>query len=348
VVSGYVNHELNRWRDNLDRSRYYMATGLAQGNGTFGMVALNTLFLREHNKICEDLARKNPLWRDEQLFQTARMIVTLLEIKIVVEEYINHISAAPDGDDPIKPRQRVFKFDNSFAEQQRWYRTNHIALEFDLLYRWHCFVPKRIRLQNEKETEKEYALSEFINYNDPLINSGLDGVLIAASKQRINAPGLFSTPDELLGAEYAALKMSRDFRLQPYNEYRAAFGLQPMTEFHDLRASKEVTERLKDIYEEDINKLDFLVGLYAERASETRLFGDLMTRMVAYDAFTQVLTNPLVSKNILTKKTITEVGIERLKNTNSLNDIWQRNKDASPKIGDDLQTISMDINGQQA
>jgi prostaglandin-endoperoxide synthase 2 len=54
---------------------------------------INTLLLREHNRIAHELKR-NPL-NDERVFQTARNILILMFIKIVVEHYINHITPLP-------------------------------------------------------------------------------------------------------------------------------------------------------------------------------------------------------------------------------------------------------------
>ena len=72
-------------------------------------------------------------WGDERLFQTARMINIVILMKLVVEDYINHILG-----------HQLFRLDHEFAEEQHWYRANWIALEFDLLYRWHGLCPDKI------------------------------------------------------------------------------------------------------------------------------------------------------------------------------------------------------------
>ena len=68
------------------------AFGGERANSTAFTAAINTLFLREHNRLCTMLERDNPGWDDERVFQTARNINIVLLIKVVVEEYINHIS----------------------------------------------------------------------------------------------------------------------------------------------------------------------------------------------------------------------------------------------------------------
>ena len=60
------------------------------------------------------------------------MIVLLL--KLVVEEYIKHIGPF---DFPIEAVPFI-------ADGERWNRPNWIAIEFNLLYRWHMLVPDAI------------------------------------------------------------------------------------------------------------------------------------------------------------------------------------------------------------
>ena len=331
VLLGSVFKELGRFDDDLNRRQNYLVTGLAQGNSSFGKVALNTLFLREHNRICDQLRVAHPGWSDERIFQTARMIVILLKIKIVVSEYINHIAAPADSG------KRLFRFDHEYAENESWYRTNHIALEFNLLYRWHSLVPRTVAIG-----QKDLTLKQTFSNNQPLIEHGLDGVLLAASVQRVNCPALHSTPDELLRAEYAALKMARDYRVRSFNEYRLEFGLKPVTDFSSLRTSDGVRKELVALYKNNIDNLDLLVGLYAEQAEDDGVFGPLMTAMVAHDAFTQALTNPLLSRNVFNETTISSVGMETLDQTESLNDIWQRNRDARTLYEGKDQPITMD------
>ena len=76
------------WSEERKQKAY--ATGLERGNSSIGYIAISTLFMREHNRICEQLATAHPEWNsspevfDERLFQTARMINTVLLLKLVV------------------------------------------------------------------------------------------------------------------------------------------------------------------------------------------------------------------------------------------------------------------------
>jgi prostaglandin-endoperoxide synthase 2 len=55
------------------------------------------------------------------------------------------------------------------------------------------------------------------------------------------------------------------------------------------------------------------------------MMGELMTYMVANDAFTQALTNPLLARNVFTDATFTKTGMGMIKQTSSLQDIVTRN-----------------------
>ena len=76
----------------IEKRASLFAFGGERANSTAYTAAINTLFLREHNRVCTLLERNNPDWDDERVFQTARNINIVLLIKLVVEECINHIS----------------------------------------------------------------------------------------------------------------------------------------------------------------------------------------------------------------------------------------------------------------
>lgn len=287
------------------------ATGLERGNSSVGYVALSTIFLREHNRICRELSSLPDLdWRhdDERLFQTARMINTCLLLKLTIEDYINHIA----GDS-------LFRFDPSFAENQPWYRANWMALEFNLLYRWHGLVPDHLIVNNAIVKHLFYRWN-----NEPLEAQGLASIIANASAQVAGRISLGNNPDFLMGAEYQTIKMGRDFRLQGYNEYRQNFGLAKLRDFTELTKDSGLRQKLETLYG-DIDSLELVVGLFAEDPQPGALFGSLMLIMVAYDAFTQIYTNPLLSKAIYTAETLTAYGLELIDTTSSIDDLVRRN-----------------------
>jgi prostaglandin-endoperoxide synthase 2 len=40
-----------------------------------GLMMYATIWLREHNRVCDILKQEHPEWGDEQLFQTSRLIL---------------------------------------------------------------------------------------------------------------------------------------------------------------------------------------------------------------------------------------------------------------------------------
>jgi prostaglandin-endoperoxide synthase 2 len=295
--------------DEMDRrlNKLY-ATGLERGNSSVGYVALSLIFLREHNRICDELSKINPNWDDERLFQTARMINICLLLKLTVEEYINHIAG-----------ERIFRLDTTFAERQNWYRTNWIALEFDLLYRWHGLVPESLSVAGATVSANEYR------WNNSLLEQlGITDLINAASQQAAGRIGLFNNPVFLMESEYRTIQMGRSFRLRSFNDYREAFGLSRLTSFDQLAGDVDTARRLESLYR-SIDNLELIVGLFAEAPRSGDLFGDLMRTMVAYDAFTQIYTNPLLSRTIHTSEHLTPYGMQLIKETTSITRLVSRN-----------------------
>ena len=75
-------------------------TGFTE-NGWVGLSLLHALFALEHNAICDELKKHNPLWDDERLFQQARLVNAALLAKIHTVEWSTAI--LPEG----RPQHRA-------------------------------------------------------------------------------------------------------------------------------------------------------------------------------------------------------------------------------------------------
>ena len=82
-------------------------------------------------------------------------------------------------------------------------------------------------------------------------------------------------------------------------------------------------QRLETLYG-DIDKLEWYVGIFAEDYPDYMMMGELLTSMVANDAFTQALSNPLLARNVFNEATFTKTGMGIINNTRSLQDIVTR------------------------
>ena len=128
---------------------------------------------------------------------------------------------------------------------------------------------------------------------------------------------LKNTAPFLVGFDLAAMKKSRAWCIRPYNEYRACFGLPPVKSFEELAGDGLNAVELSGLYKGDVNRVELLVGLLAEQREANAPLGDLMTFMVGVDAFSQALTNPLLSQNVYGERCFSQVGMEAIAKTAS-------------------------------
>lgn len=288
------------------RQALMFATGTERANSTLGYALLNTLFLREHNRIAGVLAAAYN-WDDERLFQTARNVLIVVLIKIVVEDYIAHISGVH------------LKAVPSVGYNKSWYRTNRMTIEFDLLYRWHALTPDRFNTPAGL-----VSLTDYMYNNAMITDHGLGKNLAALSRQRAGKIALFNTADFLFYIEQLNIDYTRRFKLRSYNEYRSCFGLRRARSFADINQDPLVQEKLAALYR-TVDDVEWYVGMYAEEHPPLAMMGELQTTMVANDAFSQALTNPLLSERVFNRNTFSEKGWEIIQDTESLDQILQRN-----------------------
>jgi prostaglandin-endoperoxide synthase 2 len=293
----------------IEKRAALFAFGGERANSTAFTAAINTLFLREHNRLCTMLELANPSWDDERVFQTARNINIVLLIKLVVEEYINHIS----------PYWMRLQADPTPAYAARWNRENWIPVEFNLLYRWHSLVPT-----NATWGGASVDLAGLRFDNRTLLRDGLVTALAGASQTRAWRIGLFNTAPMLDLVEAASIQQGRDNRLARYNDYRALMKYPRVNRFEQINSDPLVVSELRRIYS-DVDQIEYFVGLFAEELPSRSAVPPLIGRMVAADAFSHALTNPLLSPHVYHSGTFTTGGMEVIEKTATLADLLARN-----------------------
>jgi prostaglandin-endoperoxide synthase 2 len=294
----------------------FFAMGVERANVQIGYVMLNVLCLREHNRLCDVLARAYPAWDDERIFQTARNILIVLILKIVVEEYINHIA----------PYEFKFIADPFSFPNERWYRQNWMAVEFTLVYRWHSALPPTATYAG-----KTMPMWDTFGNNALVMERGLGVMFEETSAQAAGRIGLHNTDDELIdAAEKRGIQLGRQAQVASYNDYRAMCGFPRVTKFSQITGDVETQRELEQLYG-SVDKIELYTGLYAEDGRENSALPSLVGRIVGIDAFSQALTNPLLAPSIFNEATFSPVGWEIVNAPVTLSDLVNRNTPPAPK-----------------
>ncbi len=305
-----IDHTTPEMRETL------FAVGGDRANAAPQVTMLNTLFLREHNRLADVIASSHPDWNDGRVFDAARACNTVIFIKIVVEEYINHINSTP----------LTLKADPSAAWKAEWNKPNWISAEFSLLYRWHSLIPQTMVWAGETLPGGALRLN-----NAAVLEHGLASAFADISANQATELGLHNTATFLVDVEESAVKQARHNDIAPFTRYQAAFGEEPARSFADITPDRALQSELESLYG-SVDRLEFYTGLFAQPRTKDGPLPSLLQTMVAVDAFSQALTNPLLSEHIwgdptVQRDTFTAQGIEAIEATSTLRDVLIRNAD---------------------
>ncbi|XP_075881871.1 prostaglandin G/H synthase 1-like isoform X2 [Nelusetta ayraudi] len=257
---------------------------LAIGQEFFGIVPgltmYATLWLREHNRVCDILKAEHPTWDDEQLFQTTRLIIIGEIINIIIEDYVQHLSGY----------LFKLKFDPSLLFGERFQYSNRIALEFCQLYHWHPLMPDSFLIDGD-----QIPYSQFMYNTSVLLHYGVEKLVDAFSRQPAGQIGGGQNSHEaVLKVAEMVIRESRATRVQPFNEYRKKFNLEPYASFQELTDDADMANALEELYG-DIDALEFYPGIMLEKAHSSSIFGESMVEMGAPFSLKGLLGNPICS-----------------------------------------------------
>lgn len=285
------------------------AFGGDRANASPQVAMINTLLLREHNRLAGLIEHDNPSWDDERVFQVTRNTLIVIFIKIVVEDYINHITPSP------------FRFSANpiVAYTAHWNRPNWITTEFSLLYRWHSLLPDRVRWGG---TLIDLGVTPFANHL--LMADGLLKAFTEFGGEPATRLGAFNTPRLLLPVEKATVRQARLSQVATLADYRAYAGMHRPRDFADVTKDTRRQKLLKALYSTP-DRIEFFPGMMSEDTVANSPLPPLILRMVAVDAFSQALTNPLLSEHVFNPQTFSDVGWNAIRSTSTLAQLVDRN-----------------------
>ncbi|KAI9553283.1 putative cyclooxygese [Daphnia sinensis] len=266
-----------------------------------GLFVMSTIWLREHNRICDILRAEHPSWDDERLYQTAKLIVLAENLKITIEEYVQHLSQYKiklTYDPELLRDQPAFQF------------SNRIHVEFAHLYHWHPMAPDAITVDNSTYTLEQMSFS-----TKAVTKHGLASFVEAIATQPAGALSHSNHGAMLLDQFKDVVLQGRQLRLQSFNNYRMLFGMPKYTSFMELTGGDVDMSRQLQLLYGHIDALEFYPGMLLEK-SEASVTPFTMVNIGGPYAVKGMMANPISSPQYWKPSTFGgEVGFNIVKTT---------------------------------
>lgn len=283
-------------------------------NWWIGLSFLHTLFAREHNAICDRLKAEYPAWDDDRLFNTSRQINAALMAKIHTIEWTPGILAHPVlqvGMDinwwgllGKQLRLSLGRLSDSEAISgilgsplEHHSAPYYLTEEFVAVYRLHPLIPDEFKLYNASDGSVRDTLSftaiQGKFSRDMVEKHGLANIGYSLGVDNPGAITLHNFPAALQRFEridgtvmdLAAIDILRDRErgVPRYNAFRQLLRMPRVNSFEELTDNLQWAKEIRELYEGDIDKVDLMVGMFAEPLPQGFGFSDTAFRIFFFD-----------------------------------------------------------------
>ncbi len=265
----------------------FFVAGDIRVNEQVGLIAIHTLFLREHNFWADLYRSANPEALDEEIFQFARLVVGAEMQAITYREFLPTLL----GPGAIKPYTGYKAgvnptISNEFATAA--YRLGHSLLSPTLL---------RLDATGAEIEAGNLTLANSFFQPQHITEEGVDVILrgLATGRaQELDEWVIDDVRDFLFGAPGAGgldlaslnIQRGRDHGLPSFAAMRAALKLRPVTRFQDVNPNRQVVAELDVAYESPAD-IDLWIGGLAEADRPGSMVGETFHRILV-DQFTRV------------------------------------------------------------
>jgi hypothetical protein len=302
------------------------ATGF-NDNWWVGLTLLHTLFVKEHNAICDRLKHEYPSWSDEQLFDHARLINAALTAKIHTAEWTPAILPLPATDIALNVNWSGFlgeDFRYIFghigegdllsgipgSSTEHHASPYYLTEEFVSVYRMHPLIPDDYQyysLEGQLLQEKNFFESSGKRTRAIVNEVGMDNLFYSLGIAHPGALTLHNYPrflqmhrrDNGEVFDLAAVDILRDRErgVPRYNRFRELLGRGRVNTFEEITSHPVWAKELRDAYGGDIDSVDLMVGMFAEDLPEGFGFSDTAFRVFILMASRRLKSDRFFSKD---------------------------------------------------
>ena len=313
-ADGLRSHEKGRLRiDDLglppeDLQKFADLSGVA-GNFWVGLAILHSLFMREHNAICERLAAEYPEMSDQELYDKARLVNAALMAKVHTVDWTPAIIAHPTTVLALRTNwygllgEHLHDLVGHVTDDEVLHgipgsQTNHhgvpysLTEEFVAVYRMHPLIPDQFtfRSVDDDRVLAEHELPRRRRLARPRAAvRGVDGrpllLVRALAPRRDHAAQLPEVPPALRPRRRLADRPGVDRHPARARAWRAALQRvppplphEPGPSFEELTDNPVWAEELRRIYG-DVERVDLMIGMYAEPKPKGFGFSDTAFRV---------------------------------------------------------------------